>query len=279
MRDRPDPLSLAGRLSALADAGLDPASQIEERARKQFLCLAREPEDARRHDWRQRLRRRPALFGVGAVLLTGTAVAATTPWAPTVGDPNIGHPTLAASEPPAAAMERLDVLRRPQSDADRGPRAQAMLKTLGSELVDGVRPTSVRLLGVSGSGSTLLFSAETAGPGENAQRDVICFVTTTDVDSTPNPTQGSAYGRVCGGERELAAGQMIGVWPLSDSKLRVTGLVPDGVQKVVIPLKAGEAVAAVSNNAFDVVMDGRVQDYEPAAVRMMDRHGSALPSE
>jgi len=77
-------------------------------------------------------------------------------WTPVVGDDDRGHPTIARDSVPPEQAEALAVLRRPQSDADRSPQVQAVLKLLGSDGMRGVRVDSIRLLDARSDGVTIL---------------------------------------------------------------------------------------------------------------------------
>ena len=65
--------------------------------------------------------------------------------APRSGSALKAAPHATADAPPADQLKLLSVLRRPQTDADRGPRALQTLQGL-SDQVEGVRTGSVRLL-------------------------------------------------------------------------------------------------------------------------------------
>jgi hypothetical protein len=98
-----------------------------------------EKKRARRRKWR-------GASAVVLVLVVGPpALAATGLWRPPIGAGLKDAPRATAQAPPADQLKLLSVLRRPQTDADRGPRALKTLQGL-SDQVEGVRTDSVRLL-------------------------------------------------------------------------------------------------------------------------------------
>lgn len=73
---------------------------------------------------------RMGLFGViGLLVFSGGAYAARGLWQPVLGTPETGRPTATSDAPPRRQLELLGVLRRPQTDADRGADTLAALKT------------------------------------------------------------------------------------------------------------------------------------------------------
>ena len=63
-----------------------------------------------------------------------------------IGDGSSTPPTITAESPPREQLEMLAVLRRTQTDADRGAASVEALRLVGSNAVKGVRTDSIRLL-------------------------------------------------------------------------------------------------------------------------------------
>jgi hypothetical protein len=108
--------------------------------------------------------RRPigiAALGCGTALATGTALAVTNVWNPVLGRPELHDtPANVSDRPvPPGTVSTLGVLRRPQTSADRGPAAQALLRHAGVESA-GVRPNSVRLVTPSDGPQIVIYSQE-----------------------------------------------------------------------------------------------------------------------
>ena len=142
----------------------------------------------RRHRWSGR---RMVVLGF-SVLTVGSALAATTPWQPQVGDQRRGHPTLSSSPVPSDQLAALAVLRRAQSSADRGSQVQAVLRLIGSE-VSGVRLAGVRLLATRADGAIVLVPLEReslphmAGPS-SSRHNLLC------VEDLMTPAAGTPAG-------------------------------------------------------------------------------------
>jgi hypothetical protein len=98
---------------------------------------------------RRRARRRGAWCAALIVLVTPPALAATGVWRPQLGDGKTPAPEISADSPPAAQLALLGVLRRGQTDADRGIASRYALKFVSSPSITGVRTDSIRLLAQS----------------------------------------------------------------------------------------------------------------------------------
>lgn len=230
-------------------------------------------------------RRTIGLLTVAAALAGGTALAATTPWSPTVGDERRGHPTLATTEVPAAQRDALAVLRRPQEDRDRTPAVAELLKLLIADLTGGVHLPSVRALDVRPDGTTVLFAAERDGKNQpgfppEERREVVCLLYGTDIAiirGVRTRIPGPSAGTTCGTTTDLRRGRIFmgAQW---DGRLELNGLVPDGVAGVAVTLRTGRTVeASVENNTFHI--DTAVPDgsYEDAPIRWLDADGAPVP--
>jgi hypothetical protein len=225
------------------------------------------------------------LAAVASVLIGGTALAATAPWSPTVGDDDRGHPTTVATAVPGDQLQALAVLRRPQDETDRTPGVAALL-TLLSPDIGGVHTASVRALNVRTDGTTVLFAAERFGenqpgsPGEE-KRDVVCMLYGTDTTIVNGArTKGDlTSGQKCGTTQDLRAGRILlgAQWA---GRLELNGLVPDGVTKVSLTLRTGEKIdAPVENNSFHIDSPAPDGSYEDAPIRWLDDGGRELPRD
>lgn len=184
--------------------------------------------------WRSR---RGLVVAFAALVVAVPALAATQPWDPILGRPGAGDEPagVAVSAPPAVQSGGLAVLRRPQNGEDRGPVAQQLLASVGSEY-KGVRVSSIRLLTAAGGQHALLVPTEAHGrsstPGAYETSNRLCLET--------------GKGGFCGDGKNLVDGDLLGG---SDDNL--FGLVPDGVAKVTMRFPGGEQLsAAVQENFF-----------------------------
>src|SRR4051794_30089378 len=112
---------------------------------EQFVAASRELHARKR----RRVRRRGAVCAALLVLITPPALAATGVWRPQLGDGKGPAPEIATDQPPPDQLAMLSVLRRPQTDADRGVASQYALKFVDSPSIKGVRTDSIRLLAQS----------------------------------------------------------------------------------------------------------------------------------
>ncbi len=199
--------------------------------------------------------RRPAIVALAAVAAGGTAVAATRPWAPLLGNDVGGHPIPSASSPPSDQLERLAVLRAPQTAADRGSGVQADLRTIGSQN-HGVRTAYVRLLGATSTGAAVAlipterFSDDAAGPPLTRTEDALCVLYPSSRSATR--IGGAAY--PCWTTAMLLGGRAVG--RVADGAVEhVFGLVPDGVARVELTLGDGTIITtAPRTNFFDAAL-------------------------
>ena len=193
------------------------------------------PAVARRRRW---MTPRTAAVLLVALAVSVPALAATTPWRPILGRPELRDTPAGTSNSPVPndASALLAVLRRPQTDADRGPIAQKLLRNVGQQF-RGVRLRSVRLVTLSPGHHALVLSTEGVGqvPGvTKGTSNPVCLVFTA--------------GGLCGGARSLRTSGI-----LMTGGPNVRGLVPDGVAKVVLRFAAGRSVGTdVHANVFSI---------------------------
>lgn len=295
MPDRIDPPPVPLRdVRALADVGLDPAAAraAEDRARRTIAAqvaaatatgtAATAAGTAGRRRSRRLSRRSAGLLAVGAVLVGGTAIAATTPWSPQLGDARRGQPTVATTPVPADQTAALAVLRREQNDADRGPRVTAALRMLTPEAADGLRLDSVRLLAERPDGAMILVPSERAfkalkdGPDSRDQLCLIQSVTGRKIGDKGLPRPLMGMGMSCGSVRDVKLGRMMtgSRW---NERTELSGLVPDGVAAVEVPLRGGPTLRAkVANNAFHIDQTGLKGHYNRNNVRWLDSSGQVI---
>jgi hypothetical protein len=210
--------------------------------------------------------RRAALLLVGTLIATGVALAATGAWHPMLGDNHRGHPTVARTPVPGDQSAAIAVLRRPQTDADRGPQIQAVLRLLPRQEIGGVHTDGIRLLRRRPDGVTILVPAERVGRHDKGyrssiQRRVLCVMAsshqmpqTTRVPSgrTVRTPGGLFAGQACGGLMQLRT-TGIGLAINGPKGFLTIGLVPDGVASVIVRLRHHRLITApVRNNLYEV---------------------------
>ncbi|MGX6446886.1 hypothetical protein ACVU7I_02280, partial [Patulibacter sp. S7RM1-6] len=232
----------------------------------------------RRRGWRG------GLLAVGAIAVGGTALAATAPWTPQVGDREHDAPGITREPIPADQRRLLGVLRRPQTDADRGPRVRAILRMLAGEATTGLRVDGVRLLRtLPDGGAHVLLPFERVGPKGRGRpqwrrrRNVLCsFI--SQASTLPGSRRGAmSMGGSCGTAADVRAGRMMGgaQWA---GHLGASGVVPDGVKTVVISIHDGPTFRLpVRDNAY--YLDARVpagRHYNPNNVRWYDARGKQV---
>lgn len=221
---------------------------------------------------------RPAIVALASVVAVGSAVAATQPWSPLLGNDVAGHPLPSTSSPPGDQLERLAVLRRAQTIADRGSRVQADLRIIGSQN-QGVRTAYVRLLGGTDTGAaialipTRAFSDKAAGPPLTRSPDALCVFYPA---SRPSASPGGAD-YPCWTTSALLEGRAIGRVAANGGE-RVFGLVPDGVARVELDLSDGNVItAAPTSNFFDATLPTTSSPFAPVVgVRWFDAAGAAI---
>ena len=211
----------------------------------------------RRRWWRRSPR---VLFAALACLaVSATAIAATTPWQPIFGDPAAPQRVVVSgSAPPAEQLALLGVLRRSQTEEDRGDVTRQALRYFGTS-TQGVYTNYIRRLSAAGELPAVLVPARSwhlFGLDENdaqvrkdprmrkllasaraKKQDVLCVFVLDPVD-------GGAKGCYTTAElRRGTAGGGLGAM--------VYGLVPDGVAQVRFDSVRGAEVVAVHDNFYE----------------------------
>lgn len=95
---------------------------------------------------RRKVRRRGAVCAALIVLITPPALAASGVWRPALGDGEAPAPEISADAPPPEQLALFSVLRREQTENDRGVATRYALKFVDSPALKGVRTDSIRLL-------------------------------------------------------------------------------------------------------------------------------------
>ncbi len=194
---------------------------------------------------------RPVAVGLALSAFAGTALAAVAIWTPLLGNPRYGYnPGAATSAPPQEQLDALAVLRRPQTDADRGALSRAAL-TYINDYTSGVRTPYVRLLASVGSEAFVLVPVEernasyVAGgvPSESAPlRNALCVYASN--------LRLAHTGVGCWSLADVAAGRAAGTF---DGQL--FGLAPDGTTAATLGPATGATLSApVTNNFFDIAL-------------------------
>ena len=267
------PTAISTRLRSLyADAAQAPARGSEEPA----------------HRRRRRPSRRAGLLAVATVIVSGTAVAATSnSWRPLLGSADRPRPAIASSGVPADQLAALAVLRRPQTETDRGPLVQAALRKLDRRTINGIHTDAIRVISHGRREVTLLIPAQRFGrrvkglpSSETIQRDVLYLMSgsyqnarTWKITSGGKPKTvrfpagygwGGTYGTL---EALRTTGIQTGTSPdgnglvLDGQTQRVTSrritLVPDGVARVQVRLRGGRYLTVpVRNNVYRYTVRG-----------------------
>jgi hypothetical protein len=181
----------------------------------------------------------------------GTAFAAVAIWTPLLGNPQYGYnPGASATAPPADQLDALAVLRRPQTDADRGALSQAAL-TYINDYTSGVRTAYVRLLATVGDDAFVLVPVQ--------QRDATAATGGVPSESTP------LANALCVYATDLNIGHVgVRCWALADVRAgravatfagEFFGLAPDGARTAIVGSVAGASLAApVSDNFFALAL-------------------------
>ncbi|WP_210491897.1 hypothetical protein [Patulibacter sp. SYSU D01012] len=216
---------------------------------------------------RRARRFRLGLFtSVAVVGASGVAVGAGALWGPILGHEDGNRPTSSATPAPSAQVQLLSVLRRPQTAADRGPDARAVLRAATARY-GGLRTDTVRRVGTLPDGrSIVLLSVERLAPrvdaAPQAQRDALCLYLVRR--TTVSQSNCVSVGAVEQGRASLITADA------------AAAVVPDGVSAVRIQLRSGGTRdVPVKDNAF--VAD--TSDLAPASpvARWLGADGRVLP--
>jgi len=228
---------------------------------------------SRRLDGSER-RLRPRRWGIGRAPLValailgigGSALAATHPWSPTLGDDRRGRAVASASAPPAEQMGLLGVLRRDARPSDRDAETRAALRYIGPQ-ADGVRTDHIRKLEGQAATATLV-PARSWSPA--AGQVVIANPLCVEVPDT----KGAA--KSCWSTQDVRGGRAYG-----ELGSVVYGLVPDGVDTIVVSFGAKTVVGQANDNFFAVDGPASAAGSEPVgaaptAIGWLDEDGTSI---
>ncbi len=220
---------------------------------------------------------RIGLLAVGAVVATGTALAATIGWHPVLGSGDGPRPVAANAPVPADQLDALAVLRRPQTAIDRGPIVRLALRHLPGQFITGIHTDAIRVIYQSPRELVVLIPAEHTGPSipnvpHITHRNVMCLVSSSYARgrtmALPSghtwylPQGYSSWGMRCGGLDMLrSAGIATSTTPDGSGGIRAgppthitlhrVTLVPDGVARVTVRVPHGRAITVpVHNNVY-----------------------------
>jgi hypothetical protein len=216
-----------------------------------------------------------ALIAAGGVVAGGTALAATGAWHPVLGSPDRGPQPLAArAGVPADQLAALAILRRPQTDADRGPLVQSALKALSREFINGIHTDAIRVVHHGPREVVVLIPAERVGPhgkGQrvHAERNDLCLMSgayqkASTVGTLRFPA-GYSWGMACGGMDRVGStgletgygGRIVGRGKFAEVTSHRVTLVPDGVARVTVRLRGGRSVTVpVVDNVYSYTIHG-----------------------
>lgn len=258
----------------------DPAPPAATVARLQALYASSDgaaaPDTGAGRKQRRWPPRRTGLLAIGAVIVTGTALAATIAWHPVLGSGHRPRPVAANAPVPADQLDALAVLRRPQTAIDRGPIVRLALRHLDRRLINGIHTDAIRVIYQSPRELVTLIPVERSGQIDaglpRPTRNVLCLVSSSYAHARtmalPSghkwhlPKGYAGWGAQCGGLDMLrttgiatsttadgSGGIMTG--PPTHLTLHRVTLVPDGVARVKVRLRHGRSITVpVHNNAY-----------------------------
>jgi hypothetical protein len=169
---------------------------------------------------------------------------------------------------PADRSFGLAVLRRPQTPADRLPRA---LSPAGSQ------PRSTRLLGSLDERRFYLVAVDAHVPRSRCPRTIVLIA-----ELVPRATRATSIGGATTAA-EIRAGHVGGTSSTRTATgayaTWIAGLVPDGVAGVTVRIRSGQRrTLAMASNFFAVAFSGRGDPRDPlvATVTWRDAHGRVV---
>jgi len=246
----------------------------------QLVEAARRRRDARlRHRTRRFLRaaftrrRGPAVVLAGLLIGVPAAAATVGGWNPfddPERSPRVPAPATSARPVDAELADELGVLRRPQTDADRGvDTRQAARAFSASAGYRGAQLDGVRVLDEA-RGIVLIPFERGPVPVDAQGRPLPEFdpATYTNVACLFEPSGDGFAGIGCHSAAKIRAG-----FAVSSGSGRITGLVPDGVAKVRLSRGNRTAEAAVADNLW--IVEGAPFDA-PAEVQWLGAGGSTV---
>jgi hypothetical protein len=237
-------------------------TDFQARFEMQLIAAARR-EVSPAHGGRRIWRGRVTMMAFAATAATATALAATHPWSPTLGDQRFGgpRPTASPTAPPPAELRLLGVLRRSQRPDDRGAATREALRYISAETTSGVRTSYVRTLD-NGAATLLPVVSHTLLPGAASTADALCVYY-----QEPHADGGA---KSCWSVDDVKTGRATG-----GLGAHIYGLVPDGVVEVQITYINGHvANAAVADNFYD--LDASKDSAAPGSDPRIPKHISSI---
>jgi hypothetical protein len=251
----------------------------------QLVQAAREQRDAR---LRYRIRRfvRKYLSGrrgpavILAALLVGVpaATATITNWNPfddAGRHPHFPPPTISQRPIDRELVEMLGVLRRPQTDADRGAPTATAARRFFSPQNEGAHPEGIRLLDPERGVVLVPFDRDRVPSDEQGRPmpgfdqskfdNVVCLY-------LPNPAGIPGGGGSCYSAERIRSGRSLPS-VLAGENSRISGLVPDGVARVRLIRGDVSVEAPVNDNFFTA---GRRAPMAPDYVEWLRADGSII---
>lgn len=236
------------------------------------------PAPSRRLRVRAGIPRIAAVAVLGA-LLSGSAMAATGLWHPTIGDlANDGPASISEAPVSPALMNALGVLRREPTAQDRGPAVELTLRTLNSYHVNDVHPDTVRYLapGAGGAATVLAVAGESEG---FPNRDALCVF--HPILAPPDGRLPTGSPEFCSDLEQIRSGAAVAMIG-GPGEEWVEGLVPDQVASVTIRNGHGtQRTIAVKNNYYDAFRSppGGIEESRLASggIVWRDAQGAVIP--
>jgi hypothetical protein len=226
-------------------------------------------------------RRRPSLrvagfVAAGTLTAAGVAAGATALWSPPIGDGS-GRAKATGSAPPATQVAALGVLRREQTDADRGAESLNTLKYLDGH--GDVRTGSVRLLGTQEGGAGFVLVPVVGPAPATSQQGLTELLRAKKAEAEGRPVPPPATDQLCLFARDPAgsggAARCFTLQQVLDGKATLGfvrpghriqfGLVADGIARV----RADDGTTAdVHDNFFQLQAGG--------PLHFLDDHGAEV---
>jgi hypothetical protein len=243
-----------------------PARSLEPSEADVIRILSRADRQAKGKARRRRIglrlprgRWRLATFVLAGALVTGSAMAESGFWHPTIGDLAHDGPSSISESPVApAVMNAIAPLRRPQTARDRAPDVEKALRTLSSYHLNGVHLDTVRYVapGAGGQATILIVASESEGAPHH---DAICVFNSYDFLFKGKTSV--ALSENCATPARIRDGLAVvgGGGPHVES---IEGIVPDEVASVEVLNAHGKTIVPVRNNFFFVFRDpGYLEDF------------------
>lgn len=233
---------------------------------------------------RRRSRARFVALGTAAIVgAGGVATAATGLWSPQIGDGS-DTPSIARDAPPQAQLDAFGVLRRPQTDADRGENSEYTLKFFGR--LRGVRLDYVRLLGTEAGGAGYVLVPAASEDADGLRARLRALKAQHDGRAAPVPSKdplclfarnpgGGGGGVNCASLQQVLDGRAVMGRSSAGGPLTQFGLVADDVAQVRAGDGAGAPVVDVRDNFFEITTP-IAEGSEPTALYFLDAAGREI---